>query len=363
MEHVKGVGVMIEEDLLLSALRAIAPGTLLREGLDNVLRAKTGALIVISDTPKVMEIVEGGFALDCDFSPAALYELAKMDGAIILSKDGKRIIYANAELVPNAEIPSSETGIRHRAAERTARQTDEIVVAISQRRSIITLYRGDMKFILRDFSELTAKANQAISTLEKYRDGFDRVMTDLSAQEFRDTVTVFEVVHVLQRAEMLLRAGIEVKRYIVELGSEGRHISMQLVELTSNVDEEVNLVIKDYRQSGDSRNTQEIRKHLRALTLDEMADLVNICRVLGHGASLNALDQASATAGYRLLSKIQRIPKTTINNLVRALTDFQGILQAPLAVLEEVEGIGEVRARVIKSGIERLREQVINQRH
>ena len=354
---------MSEGSKLLDALRILAPGTLLREGLDNVLRARTGALIVIGDSPQVMSIVDGGFALDCEFSPTALYELAKMDGALILSKDAKRILYANAELVPDIIIPSSETGMRHRTAERSAKQTGEIVVAISQRRSIITLYRGSLRYILRDFGELTAKANQAISTLEKYKLVLDRILAELSVQEFRDIVTVFDIVTAVHRAEMVGRGAEEVRRYLVELGIEGRLIAMQLEELTSNVEEESNLLIRDYRQSGDHRSVQDIRAQLSTLTVDEMLDPINICRILGHGASLNALDQNIAPAGYRLLSKIQRLPESVICNLVASFTDFQDILTATVVDLDEVEGIGEVRARAIKNGLERLRDQVMSLRH
>ena len=348
---------------LISALRLLAPGTVLREGLDNILRARTGGLIVIGDSPQVMSLVDGGFALDCQFSANAVYELAKMDGAIVLSSDAKRILYANAELVPDITIPSTETGIRHRTAERTARQTGEIVLAISQRRSVISLYRGAIKYVLRDFGELTTKANQAISTLEKYRAVFDRVLADFSVQEFRDNVTVFDVVTAVHRAEMVLRGAAEVRRYLVELGIEGRLISLQLAELTVNVEEESTLLIRDYRQSGDHRSLSEIRTQLAACSVDDLLDPINICRILGHGNSLNALDQSIKPGGYRLLSKIQRLPESVIGNLAASFTDFQSILEASVEQLDEVEGIGEVRARAIKNGLERLRDQGLLMRH
>jgi len=352
-----------DNEKLISALRILAPGTLLREGLDNVLRAKTGALIVMGDSPQVMSIVDGGFALDCEFSATSLYELAKMDGAIILSKDAKRILYANAELVPDATIPSSETGIRHRTAERTAKQTGEVVVAISQRRSIITLYRGSIKYILREFHELTAKANQAISTLEKYKSGLDKMLAELSLQEFRNTLTLYDVVAAVHRAEMVLRGASEVRRYLVEMGTEGRLIRMQLIELSQDVEEETNLLIRDYLQAGEQRSLPEIRAQLAALSVDDLLNPLHICRTLGHGTSLNSLDQAITPAGYRLLSKIQRLPESVVDNLVAAFGDFQGIQGASLEDLDEVEGIGEIRARAIKNGLERLREQVLSHRH
>lgn len=171
----------------------IAPGTPLREGLDNVLGAKTGALIVIGYDEGVREIVDGGFHIDCPFTPAYLYELAKMDGAIILSNDGKRILYANAQLVPDSAIPSTETGIRHRTAQRTARQTGKLVVSISQRRNIITLYKGNFRYALKDMGVILTKANQAIQTLEKYKSVLDQTTTNLTALEFEELVTLSEV--------------------------------------------------------------------------------------------------------------------------------------------------------------------------
>lgn len=354
---------MSDNEKLLNALRILAPGTLLREGLDNVLRARTGGLMVIGDSPQVMAIVDGGFTLDCEFTPTALYELAKMDGAIILSKDAKRILYANAELVPDATIPSSETGIRHRTAERVAKQTGEVVVAISQRRSIITLYRGSIKYILRDFAELTAKANQAISALEKYKASLDKIFAELSLQEFRKSATVYDVVTAVQRAETALRGAGEVRRYLVEMGSEGRLIRMQLIELSRDVDEETNLLIRDYLPNGEQRSIPEIRSQLSALSVEDLVNPLTVCRILAHGGSLNALDQVISPKGYRLLSKLQRLPESIIANLIAALGDFGGILVASIEELDEVEGIGEIRARAIKNGLDRLREQVVSYRH
>jgi hypothetical protein len=178
------------EDMLLKVLRSVAPGRPLREGLENVLRAKNGGLIVLAENPEVMGIVEGGFMLNADYSPSHLYELAKMDGAIILSKDAKKILAANTQMVPSQDIPSSETGIRHRTAERVARQTGTLVIAISQRRGVITLYKGTLKYVLQDLGLILTKANQAIQTLEKYRVVLDKFLLSLSVMEFQESVTL-----------------------------------------------------------------------------------------------------------------------------------------------------------------------------
>jgi diadenylate cyclase len=208
-----------KDDGIIGALKLVAPGTRLREGLDSILRAKTGALIVLGDSAEVLEVVEGGFHLDAEFAPPSLYELAKMDGAIVLSEDARRILYANAQLIPDPSIPSVETGIRHRTAERVARQTGTLVIAISQRRGVITLYRGANRYSLQDISVILSKANQAVQTLEKYKRVLDKALVNLTALEFEDLVTVYDVVWVVQRGEMVLRIVRELKNYISELGA------------------------------------------------------------------------------------------------------------------------------------------------
>lgn len=351
------------EDRLLAALRIIAPGTPLREGLDNVLRARTGAIIVMSDSPQVMELVDGGFRLNCDLSPAALYELAKMDGAIILSSDARKILYANTQLVPDTSVPSTETGIRHRTAERVARLTSEIVIAISQRRNIISLYRGSQKYILRDLNVILSKANQAIQTLEKYKSVLDQALINLSALEFEDLVTIYDVSTVMQRFEMVSRIAVEIKRYIVELGSEGRLINMQLVELMGNFERESLAVVRDYTATGETRQPDEIWEQLARFSSEELLEPISFCRVMGYGANLNALEQPVFPGGHRILGKIPRLPSSVVENLVKGFGSFQRVLGASIEELDDVEGIGEVRARAVKDGLRRLQEQVLIDRH
>lgn len=351
------------EDRLLRALRTMAPGTQLREGLDNVLRAKTGAIIVLSDSPHTQKLVDGGFQLHCDFSPAALYELAKMDGAIILSADGRKIAYANTQLVPDPSAPSTETGIRHRTAERVARMTDEIVIAISQRRNIISLYAGPQKYILRDLNVILSKANQAVQTLEKYKAVLDQALINLGALEFEDLVTVFDVCNVMQRFEMVARIVAEIKRYIVELGSEGRLINMQLVELVSNSESESIAVIKDYMAPGETRQPTEIIDQISQFTSEELLETLSFCRLMGYGANMSALERLVSPCGYRILQKIPRLPNSVVENLVTYFGNLQGVLEASIEALDDVEGIGEVRARAISEGLRRLRGQALIDRH
>ncbi|MGE5654452.1 MAG: DNA integrity scanning diadenylate cyclase DisA [Bacillota bacterium] len=353
---------MREDDKLNKTLRLLAPGTPLREGLDNILRARTGALIVIGDTPQVLSLTEGGFPLTCEMQPASLYELAKMDGAIILSHDAKRILYANTQLVPDSSIPSSETGIRHRTAERVAKQTGELVISISQRRNMITLYWGFSKYILRDINAILAKANQALQTLEKYRSVLDQSLTNLTAAECEDMVTLLDVVTVFQRMEMVRRISSEIERYVVELGTEGRLVSMQKRELTAQVENEALLLTKDYCQTTDGKTAEGLLAQMAALSADDVVDPVPLVRILGFGSS-TSMELNIAPRGYRIVSKIPRLPPQVIDNLVQSFSKLSEVMQATTDQLDDVEGIGEVRARAIRDGLRRLQEQALLDRH
>ncbi len=345
------------------ALRTVAPGTPLREGMESILRARTGALIVVADGPNVMKLVDGGFRIDSEFTPASLYELAKMDGALILTPDCRRILSANVTLIQDPAIPTLETGIRHRTAERFARQTGELVVCISQRRNVISLYKGSMRYVLRDISVILTKANQALQTLEKYKVVLDRALINLSALELEDLVTALDVLIALQRTEMVLRIVSEIERYIFELGTEGRLVNMQLQELMANVAEESSLIIRDYFQPGDGRSLEDAIAQMANWPSEELMDLATISRMLGFGAIPGVMDSPVAPRGFRILRKIPRLPMPVIENLVNHSGSLQKTLRASIDELDEVDGIGEVRARAIKEGLRRLREQVMLERH
>ncbi|SKC87943.1 DNA integrity scanning diadenylate cyclase DisA [Maledivibacter halophilus] len=344
------------------SLKTLAPGTSLREGLESILRAKTGALIVVGDDLEIIKMVDGGFYINTELTPAHLYELAKMDGAIIISSDQKKILNANTQLNPDPSIPSSETGIRHRTAQRVARQTGNLVVSISQRRNIITIYKGWEKYILQDTNKVLNKANQAIQTLEKYKAVLEQAMTSLSALELEDLVTLYDVCLVIQRTEMVMRIANEIERYINELGSEGRLVSMQLEELIAFVKEDGENIIEDYK-IGIDNNKDSIMRSFRNFTSEELLDLTNIAMLLGYSNDINILDMPVMPRGYRILFRIPRLPAVVIKNLVKRFNNFQKILRASTEELYDVEGIGEVRAKNIKEGLRRVRDQVLLDRH
>ena len=339
---------------LLEAIKKVAPGTPLREALDNIMRARTGALLVLGDGPKTMELVDGGVRLDAEFSPSLLYEVAKMDGAIILDRNVERVVYANASLWPRKEIPSQERGIRHRTGERVAIQTGEVVIAISQRRNVITIYQGQCRYVLRDIEFILAKANQALQTLSHYRSAVDRVIRNLDRAEIESSVCLGDVASVLRRLEMLWRIVEDIERYVVELGSEGHLVKMQMEEVVADLWTEHTLIIRDYalRDSSPEEAIREYRSHAGDVPLAS-----HIAESLGYSVRADYLSLPVLPKGHRALRKVPRLPGYARENLVRVYGSLLNIMKATPEELDRVDGIGEARAKAISEGLSRFRRE------
>ncbi len=349
-----------KEEMLIEILKIMAPGTGLREGLENILKAKTGALIIIGDSKEIMEIVDGGFKINEDYTPARLYELAKMDGAVVLSSDMKKILFANAQIMPSNTIPTQETGTRHRTAERTAKQTGELVISISQRRNIITVFKGNLRYTVEETSKIITKANQALQILEKYKKVFDNNLSILNEYEFNDIVTLDNVINCIQKVEKVMKVVEEVKKSIYELGTDGRLVQMQLDELIGGVEEEELLIIKDYIAQTNKRKTAEkALKEIREISINSNISDITIAKAIGYENFENYEEIAVYPKGYRILSKVPKVPSNIVDNLVKYFKSFQHILLAEIEELDKVDGIGEVRALNIKQTLKRMQEQFV----
>jgi diadenylate cyclase len=347
---------------LIDALSIIAPGRPLRDGLDRILQAAKGALIVVGDGPDVLSICSGGFLLDAEFTPQRMSELAKMDGAIILAADASRIARANVHLVPSPNVPTSETGTRHRTAERVARSIDIPVIAVSEDLSVITMYRNEFKHVLESVARLLGRANQALSTLERYRDRLDTVTSALTSSEVEDLVTVRDVVTVLQRAEMVRRIAEEIEGYVVELGTDGRLVLLQLDELMAGVEDERRLVVRDYQTVDEGSLADEIVAELASMATDRLLDGAQVARTL-LDCDTTDLDGSLQPRGHRLLSRIPRIPETTVAGMVARFGSLQKVMRSELDDLQAVPGVDEPAARTIKDGLTRLAETTIFDRY
>lgn len=346
---------------LIEALGAISPGRPLRDGLDRILQANMGALILVGDGPEVLSICSGGFLLDAEFSPQRLAELAKMDGAIILAADASRIARANVHLVPSPNVPTAETGTRHRTAERVARSIDVPVIAVSEDLSVITLYRNDFKHVMESVARLLGRANQALSTLERYRDRLDSVTSALTASEVEDLVTVRDVVTVLQRAEMVRRIAEEIEGYVVELGTDGRLVLLQLEELMAGVDDERRMVVRDYLPDGDGRRADDVVATLTSLSTDRLLDPSEVASLFD--PSGGDLEAGLQPRGHRLLSRIPRIPPATVAAMVERFGSLQKVMRSGVEDLKAVSGVDGATARTVKDGLNRLAESSIFERY
>src|SRR3954447_377450 len=348
---------------LLRSLESIAPGTELRQAIDDIIRSHEGALIVVADPEELKFLYSGGIRLDQPFTPQLLYELAKMDGAIVVDARVTKLAYANVQLMPDPTIPSNETGTRHRTAERVAKQTGALVVSISQQRSTISIYTGASRYQLDPVPQALAKTNQALATLETYRQRLEQVLTRLTALEFQNAVVLDDVLVVLQRAEMTMRMAEEIERDCVELGSEGRLIRMQLTELVGEVPAERVAVVVDYHGEGDGPKAQLALEALRALPYRQLLEFERLAELLGYPRDVNPLDHSVSPRGYRVLSHIPRLPDQVVKQVVRDMDGLEALVRASQRDLERITGVGAVRAREIREGLRRLQEHNLVDRY
>lgn len=348
-----------------ATLAAVAPGTELREGLERILRGRTGALLVVGHDRTVDAVSTGGFEIDVEFSATGLRELSKMDGAIVLDRDVSRIVRAAVHLMPDPAIPTEETGTRHRTADRMARQTGFPVISVSQSMHIIALYVDDQRYVLEDSGAILSRANQALATLERYKLRLDEVSGTLSALEIEDLVTVRDVAAVAQRLEMVRRIATEIDGYVVELGTDGRLLTLQLNELVAGVAGERELVVRDYLPPAHGRRAKtadDVLLELDQVNPTELLDIGQVARAMQLGGA-EQLDAAVTPRGYRLLAKVPRLPGAVIDRLIDHFGHLQKLLAASIDDLQTVDGVGENRARTVREGLSRLAESSILERY
>ncbi len=345
---------------ILKMLELVSPGTALRNAVDDIMRADNGAIIFFVQDPEEYVkkgVIQTGFELKCPFTANRLYELAKMDGAIVISEDVKTIWYANAHLVPDSSIPTNETGTRHRTAERLAIQSGKLVLCISQRRKVVTLYRGKWKHMLNDVSFVVMQMNQGLRAVERYRSNFDKGISTIDIQEIEGRVTLFDIAEVIERGVAILQISKELNFYLAELGYAGTLAKVHLNELLYDVEDVVKLLIMDYASEeviGEDHDPQGVIEKLMSCE----RNVSSIAKALGYNLQDSQLFELGVQPrGYRLLRNIPRIPMSVAKNVVKRFKDLSGILNASFEELVEVDGIGEKRAQSITTGISSLRHR------
>jgi diadenylate cyclase len=351
------------DELLRSTLEAVAPGTELRDGLERILAGRTGALIVLGFDETVDALCSGGFELDVPFSATRLRELAKMDGAVVLDFAAGRIVRAAIQMLPDPSIPTTESGTRHRTAERVARQTGFPVISVSQSMNMAALYVHGLRHVLLDPEELAGRAKQALDTLESYRAKLDEVEASLSALEVEDLVTARDVAAVAGRQEMVWRIGHEVADILAELGTQGRLLRLQFEELISGIGAGRLLLVRDYTAGGaPGGDPQEELNRLAAVDSAALIEPEAVAGALGLISPGLEADAGVSPRGFRLLSRVPGLSEEQACRTVRHFGTLQAILGAPLEELMRVEGFRRDRARAVREGLSRIAETVTLER-
>ncbi len=338
-------------------LQRLAPGTQLRDGLERIKRGHTGALIVLGDGPEVAEVCDGGIEFDVPFTPTLLRELAKMDGAVILSDDATRITRANVQLVPSPTFPTTETGTRHRAAERTALHTGVPVVSVSASMNIVTVYADGKRRVIEEPVVLMTRARQAIATVEQYRSRVDKANQRLSVAELNRYATVEDVLHLLQRQLLLQRAARDVDDQILELGADARQLRLQLSELRGSIYHDISMLVCDYVVADGAPSNTLIDDTLNRLSLLPDPELLNtsaLASALGLPATEENLMEDVTPRGYRALTRIPRVQKFLIDHIVAEFGDLDAIRAADADQLAAAENVSPLWARHIVEGLRRF---------
>ncbi|MCB1270576.1 MAG: DNA integrity scanning diadenylate cyclase DisA [Microthrixaceae bacterium] len=348
---------------LMSALSQVAPGRPLREGLDRILKAGMGALIVIGDGPEVLNISSGGFLVNAAFSPQRLSELAKTDGAIVLTPDATYIARANVHLVPNPNVPTEETGTRHRTAERVARSIGVPCISVSEDMAVVTVYTSHDRYQLEPIPSILSRCNQALQTLERYKSRLDEESTSLTALEVEDQVMLRDVVSLLQRAELVARISEEIEQYLVELGTDGRLVGLQLRELMAGVEDERRLVVLDYLQPDASWDLEQAIETLSEIGVEDLLDQEAVAQALHLAGHTDDLDSSIQPAGHRMLARIPRLPEGMAEQLVSHCGTLEKLSRSTVEELSAIPGVSEHMARTVKDALARIAESSILDRY
>ncbi len=342
---------------LAGALKMVAPGTEIREAIENIIRAHNGALIVVANPEKLerLGLISGGMKVELEFAAMRVYELAKMDGAIVVSPDLSVIHYANVQLNPDPKLESQETGMRHLTGHRAAQQTGNLVIVVSERRRVVSLYQGSYgPLVLEDIGVVLSKANSAIATLEKFTRSLREEARLLTMHEYDGAVTLREVVSAVSTFEYSVRIAEEIEAYVRELGEEGRLIHMQLEQAFHNVPDQYEALLKDY--VSDEVDPKKVRADLRKFSSEQLSDSTEITQLLGYGSVGQIEDFFVRPRGYRQLVRVPRLPRKVADNLVREFGSLEGLLDATEEELDDVEGVGLARARAIRRSLKRQRD-------
>ncbi len=350
-----------KKEYLEDIFTIIAPGTPLRSAIDRIQEASLGALIVLGNPKELSDVIGGGFELNTPYTPQKVYELSKMDGAIIISDDIKTIHGANIQMQPDFNIKTDESGTRHQSAHRIAQQKNHLVIAVSERRNKITVYKDAFRYILHDIGDLLSKASQAIMALEKYSGAIYTSLINLSISEFDGMVTLYDVVEIIRMYGLLFKMSDEVIEYSAELGTDGRLVTIQYQEIMLNQKEGFKDLIKDYKINND--NAERIKDKISELSKEELLDDEKIASILGYDLKDISFDEIIKSRGYRLLRNVNKITNKDIEALVHEFKEIQAMLITTVDDIAQIKGISKFKAAYIHRALTRLKNRVMLDRY
>jgi len=351
---------MAKYELLKEIIKICSPGTQLRLGLENIIKSNSGGLILLmneEDIERHKNIIQLGFHVDCEYTPQKIYELTKMDGAVILNEDVTKILYANVQLTPDSSIPTKETGMRHRNAERIAKQTGKVSIAVSRRRGVVSIYWGAFAYILKDLSFLITMVDQGLKAIEKYSASYSREIENLNTLEIENKVTVFDLCRTLEKAIAALRTSEEIEPYIWELGINGRLANLQLQEMIGDLEENLHLIVFDYLNAEGIPDDEQVDicvQRLKSLKDKELLDYSKMANYLSIEVQSLLTEEMINPRGIRMIRTVTKIPINIIYNLVEQLDSLNAIRNADPETLKAVTGIGEKRSTSIIEGLKKL---------
>ena len=333
----------------------LLPGEPLRKGVDLIADKKSGGLIVIGSTNKLEKISSGGINLkNCPYTPEMLSELAKMDGAVVVDENVSTILKANVHLNPSDNLQTSETGTRHRTAERVSAETNLKVIAVSEESSAIKVFQNMKVIELEQPAIILARVNESLQSVDRMRRRFDEVLLQLGELEIEDTITNQQVLTVIQRGELLTRLSNQVKNEAENLGEEAGIVMIQIESLESGVEYTLSLVLKDHLPSKKYRNIKKVKSEISNMTYEEL----NIISHLGAVLLMQPLDEISTPRGYRVLARLPGLPDNLHDPLIKKFKTLPKLLGAPTDKLFQVDGIGRSRAQQLRDYFDTLLKNI-----
>ena len=336
------------------AIQLTAPGQPIRTALDMIIAGHLGALICVGDVEHVLAAGNDGFPLNISFTSNRLFELSKMDGAIVIDDDVTQILRANFHLNPDPSLATSETGMRHRTAARMSVLTDAIVLSVSARRSVVNVYVHGKSYTIQPVAEIMSSVNQLVSTLQTTRTQLDRKLLHLTGLELDDYVTLADITDIFSSFEILQQAKSELKNCIVKLGTQGRLVRMQLEQLAGEaVDSEYDLMIRDYARDSSEENARQIRAKFARMTPQNLTNPQRVAEVLGY----DDLDEDSVMTplGLRTLSQVSVVRDGVAERIVDEYGSLQDLMDDMRTNPDRLVDVGVNNPTILADSLYRIK--------